>query len=224
MPFKKEIIYPIFLECCQYADDSFWENIFEELAYGKCPYGTYISKNFICCGYKNKEFSYKIERKDPKVLYDDLYKLFTDKLGILSLKEKVQKKLVFSELEKNIKDSRQEWNNIRKKNIKDIMYEKFVIDMKNKYYLSTKQSKNLLGIIMISILFKTISSKDIVYKDDKIVSINGIEFEKNKVIFSKTFYVNNDVIDNTDENIFENFNLLSTYWSKYLKTLKDINL
>jgi len=220
MPFKKEIIYPIFLECCQYADDSFWENVFEELAYGKCPYGTYISKNFICCSYKNKEFSYKIERKDSKTLYDDLYKLFTEKLGILSLKEKVQKKLVFNELEKNIKDSRQEWNNIRRKNIKDILYEKFVIDMKNKYSLSAKQSKNLLGIIMISILFKTISSKDIVYKDDKIVSINGIDFEKNKVNFSKTFYINNDHNVDIDDNISENFNLLSTYWSKYLKNLE----
>ena len=60
---KKELLYPIFLECSQHADDTFWENIFEDLAYGKAPYGTYISKDFLCCGYKKKEFSYKIEKK-----------------------------------------------------------------------------------------------------------------------------------------------------------------
>ena len=44
MTIKKEIVYPIFLECFQYITDKFWLNIFEDLAYGKAPYGTYISK------------------------------------------------------------------------------------------------------------------------------------------------------------------------------------
>jgi len=57
MPSNKEIVYPIFLECCQHADNMFWENIFEKLAYGKTPYGTYISNNFLCCGYKDKKFT-----------------------------------------------------------------------------------------------------------------------------------------------------------------------
>jgi hypothetical protein len=63
---KKEIIYPIFLECCQYADDTFWENIFEDLAYGKSPYGTYISKDFLCCGYKKKSLVTKLRKKTQK--------------------------------------------------------------------------------------------------------------------------------------------------------------
>ena len=88
MPVKREIIYPIFLECCQFADDIFWETIFEDLAYGRAPSGTYISKDFLNCSYKNKEFSYKIERKDPENIYNDIYKLLTEKLGILSQKEK----------------------------------------------------------------------------------------------------------------------------------------
>ena len=91
MPIKREIIYPIFLECCQFADNIFWETIFEDLAYGKAPSGTYISKDFLNCSYKNKEFSYKIERKDPEIIYNDIYKLLTEKLGILSQKEKMQK-------------------------------------------------------------------------------------------------------------------------------------
>src|SRR3990167_6486747 len=180
MPVKKEIVYPVFLECCQYASDAFWESVFEDLAYGKAPYGTYISKNFLCCSYKNKEFSYKIERKEPKILYDDVYKLLTEKLGILSHKEKAQKKLVFHELEKNIKESRQDWASIRRKNIKDVMYEKYVIDMKEKYSLNIKQCKNLLSII-----FKTITSKDITYSDNKIQDIHGIDFSQGKIILRR---------------------------------------
>ena len=98
MPIKREIIYPIFLECCQFTDDKFWENVFEDLAYGKTPYGTYISKDFLCCSYKKKEFSYKIEKKLPKDVYNDVYDLLTNKLGLLSPLEKSKKRkiLVFT--------------------------------------------------------------------------------------------------------------------------------
>ena len=94
MPIKKEIVYPVFLECCEFATDSFWDNVFEDLAYGKTPYGTYINKNFLCCSYKNKEFSYKIERKEPIELYTDIYDLLTKKLGIMSHKEKIDQLFV----------------------------------------------------------------------------------------------------------------------------------
>ena len=94
MPIKKEIVYPIFIECCKHATDIFWENIFEDLAYGKTPYGTYISKDFLSCKYKKKEFSYKIERKLPELIYSEVYDLLSNKLGLLSNYEKIKKKKV----------------------------------------------------------------------------------------------------------------------------------
>jgi len=218
MPVKREIVYPVFLECCQYADDIFWENVFEDLAYGKPPYGTYISKGFLCCSFKNKEFSYKIERKDCKILYDDIYNLLTEKLGILSHKEKAQKKLDFHELEKNIKQSRQEWCNIRRKNIKDIMYEKYVIDMKRKHSLSIKTCKYLLSVILLSIMFKTITAKDIVFKDDKIQSIEGIDFLKGKVILKRPLCSLEEIIQEQEESSSK---LFSENWEKYLKLLRE---
>jgi len=222
MPVKKEILYPVFLECCQFADDVFWEGIFEDLAYGKAPYGTYISKDFICCSYKNKEFSYKIERKDPKILHDDIYKLLTEKLGILSHKEKAQKRLDFHELEKNIKESRQEWSSIRRKNIKDVMYEKYVIDMKRKHCLSIKECKYLLSVILLSIMFKTITSKDIVYKDDKIQHISGFEFEKGKVIIKRPLCsVDSENICDSPDLDDQDTKTMCENWEIYLKTLRD---
>ena len=220
MPTKKEIVYPVFLECCGHADDVFWENIFEDLAYGKPPYGTYISKGFLCCSYKNKEFSYKIERKESKILYEEIYKLLTEKLGILSHKEKAKKRLDFYEIEKDIKKSREEWSTIRRKNIKDIMYEKFAIDMKRKYSLTIKQCKFLLAIIFISIMFKTISSKDITYKDDKIYSINGIEFSKGKINIINPIFQEETTIEGDNEN--DNSEYIYENWNKYLDNIRAI--
>jgi hypothetical protein len=218
MPVKKEIIYPFFLECCQYADDTFWENIFEELAYGKPPYGTYISKDFLCCSYRNKEFSYKIERKAPEVLHADVYKLLTEKLGILSYREKAQKKLDFHELEKTIQESRSDWSNIRKKNIKDVMYERYVIDMKNEHNLTLKQCKHLLATILVSIMFKTISAKDIEYTDGKIQYIAGIDFKDGEILLSRP------ICSRTQEHAPEietSIQIMSENWEKYLRILKS---
>lgn len=218
MPKKHEIVYPIFLECCQYSEDAFWENIFEDLAYGKPPYGTYISKGFLTCSYKTKEFTYKIERKDPKILHDDIMELLSKKLGVLSQKEKVKKRLAFNKVEKDIKTSRQDWGSIRKKNVRDTLYEKYVIEMKHKHKLNIKQCKYLLSIIIISIMFKTISTKDIEYEDDRIRNIKGIEFEDGEVILKRPLCSLSSVIAETPD-IGEG-KKMSENWGKYLKQIR----
>ena len=217
MPIKKEIIYPVFLECCKFSTDSFWENMFEDLAYGKTPHGTYINKNFLCCSYKNKEFSYKIERKDPIELYTDIYNLLTRKLGMMSHMEKIKKRIDFHETESRIKEFRQDWGNIRKKNIKDLLVERYVIDMKNKHSLTVKQATYLLSIIFIAIVFKVITSKDIEYSDNKIQNIDGIEFTTKKIIIKRNIY---DIDISFSPEIFMDKKLMADNWEKYLISLR----
>lgn len=223
MTIKREIIYPFFLECCQYAKDTFWETVFEDLAYGITPYGTYINNNLLCCSYKNKEFSYKLERKDPKTLYNDIYKLLFAKAGILSQRDKQKKRLDFNNVGKDIKDSRQKWSDIRKKNVRDLLIERYVISLKNKHSLTIKQAKHLLSVITIALVSKVITSKDIVYEGGKILHIEGIEINNGKAILTKDIY---DI--DTDYTIKEEEvpkNKLSDYWEKYLKQLqKDTKL
>jgi hypothetical protein len=218
MPIKKEIIYPIFLESSQFAADNLWKNIFEDLSYGITPYGTYISKDFLCCSYKDKEFSYKIDQKgNSKLIYDDIYNLLTNNLGILSNKEKNKKRLDFNKIEQDIKDSRKCWSSIKKKNAKDILIEKYVIDMKNKYSLSIRQSKYLLSAVFIALVLKVFNQKDIIYEDGKIVKIDGIEFETKKIIIKKNIYGIN--VSFSPEIVLDKKAMYDN-WEKYLIQLK----
>jgi len=216
MPGKREIIYPFFLECCQFAEDTFWESIFEDLSYGDTPYGTYINKGFLCCSYKGKEFSYKIERKDPEIMYNDIYELLTKKVGILSQKEKLKKRLDFHKVEKTIRTSREKWSDIRKKNIKDLLLERYVIDMRQKHSLSIKQAKYLLSVVTIAIAFKVITSKDITYENDKIIHINGVDISEGNISLKRNIY-NVDYVKPHETNSQK---LLSDNWEKYLKHLR----
>lgn len=218
MPVKREIVYPFFLECIPFCKDSFWENTFEDLAYSKTPYGTYISKDFLCCSFKDKEFSYKIERKDPELLFKEVYSLLGNKVGILSYKEKIKKKLDFQELEKTIVESMSDWASIRKKNIKDVMIEKYVIAMKHQHNLSIVQTKYLLSLIILCLLFKTITSKDIVYDEDHISSIEGISFDNNNITLTRP--ICNEAVMMPDLSALNTVQLMSDNWEKFLKKLK----
>ena len=217
---KKELLYPIFLECCQHADDTFWENIFEDLAYGKAPYGTYISKDFLCCGYKKKEFSYKIEKKTSDIIYKEIYALLTKRLGLLSQREKVKKKKVFTDLEDSIKDTRKKWSDIKKKNMRELLIELYVTRMKNKHMLSSKQAKYLISIILIAIVFKVITAVNIHYSDGRIKSIDGIDFDKKQVIIKRDLY---SLEVNFSPHIVIDKKVMADNWEKFLENLRKFS-
>jgi len=220
MPIKKDIIYPIFVQCCPFTCDNFWETIFEDLAYGKSPYGTYISKDFLCCSYKNKDFSYKIEKKDPYILYTEIYSLLTQKLGLLSHTDKIHKKKEFMDLEDTMKNSRKTWADIKKKNIRELLIELYVTQMKTIHSLSLKQAKHLLSIIFIAMVFKVITSSDIQYDDGRIQHIDGIDFVKKQFIIKKNLY---QLDISFAPNIVIDKRLMSDNWEKYLKDLRKMS-
>lgn len=213
---KKEIIYPIFIECTEYTSDTCWRKIFENLAYGKTPQGCYISKNHICSSQKDKEFRYKIcKTLSSKKIFDDLYSLFHTKLGILSMKQKNNKKKEFNQINLEIQNKK-DWRDIKKKNIKDTLIELFCINMMKKYCLSYKKTRSLISLIFIAIMFKVISSKDIHYSQNQITKIDGIVFEKNNFHFTQNIYEND--IENSPEIIFQQ-NLMSKNWEKFIETI-----
>ncbi len=215
-----ELIYPIFLEVCKYADeDIFWKYVFEDLAYGRAPYGTYITKNFMCCNYKGKEFSYKIEvTKQPEVLFDEIYNLLHTKFGLLSDKDKIKKRQIFDSVNDN-KDWNNNWNSIKKKNIKNIIIENFIIKQKTKNLLSIKQARKLLSLIIIGIIFKTITSDDIDYENGQINDIDGIKFEEKKICVTKNIC---DFGSNLLPEIVIEKKTMSDNWDKYISKLKKI--
>ena len=216
MVLKKEIVYPYFLECIELTDENDWKIIFENLAYGIPPHGTFINKDYIYCKLKNKEFSYKIDRKSSnQILFDEIRDLLSKVYNNSKNKKNVLNDL---KLESNLKNTASSWKDIKKKNIKDLLFEMYVIDMKKKYNLSDKISKYLFSIICIALMLKSITNKDIVYENGKIVSINGITFENGNFKFDRNVYLNSDTI-NVDT--IEECKLMSDNWNKYIQALKN---
>ena len=179
---KRNLVYPFLLKCCDLIDDIFWRNIFEDLAYGYSPIGTFIYKDFLTCVLKGKECSYKITEKDPEILYNEIYSLLYDKIGILSSIQQHNKKIL---LDNHYTDNDNNWSTIRKKNTKEFLIEKYVLKMKDKYNLTIQQSKLLLTMIFLGIIFKTLTNKNIYYSNGEIESIDFIDFSEGEVNYTK---------------------------------------
>lgn len=211
-------MYPVFLETCKFTEDGFWKQVFEELAYGKTPYGSYINKGFLCCNYKGKEFSYKIDSSDPEKLFQDVHDLLSRKLGVESSADKSRKIKDFVKIQEEIMEIRNaKWSGIKKKSTKDFIIENFIVEMKKKWNLSDSDSRKLNSIINIGLLFKTITSKDIDYSDGKINSINNITFEENSVDYN----FQNELTEFAEFNIiFQEKESFLELWEKYVEDLK----
>ena len=199
MPAKRDIIYPIFLECCKYTDN-YWCQIFEDLSYGKCPYGSYISKNFMCCNFRGKEFSYSIDiDKDPQIIYQELYNLLHNKLGFSSNQQRLDQLKNIEDIENDWKNKK--WNNIKKKNIRDIVIDNYIILHRQKYNLDHINTFRLKNIILTGLLFKTISSKDIDYSEGIIHKIEGIDFSENQLIIDSNITLFPPVMEKSNNRI-----------------------
>ena len=214
---KNELIYPFFIECCKYTEDRFWKGVFEDLAYGITPSGTYINKDFLTCNYKDKEFIYKIQKKDSKELYDELCSLFRTKLTLVSREEIINKKKLIDDEHSNKLYDYISWTSIKKKNIKEFMTERYAIEMKKKYNLSLSQTKYLVSILFLAFIFKVFSSDDVEISDGKIKNIKNLEFENGKIILKKNLY--NIQVNITPEIIVDK-KLMSDEWEKYLTSLR----
>lgn len=220
---RKELLYPQFLEILKFEEDPFWKSIFEEMAYGICPYGSYLNKGFLCCNFKGKEFNYKIENSNDEKLYQDVKNLLFKKVGIQSSLDRIKNIEDFKKSQEELSDILQnKWSSIKKKSLKDHFIENYVIDCKKTYNLTDIEVKKLLFLIHFGILFKKIQNKDIKYENGKILSIDGIEI-------SEDGKVNCDIIFSDYESVQSKIKFVEKQdfrelWEKYIKNRSEKNI
>lgn len=174
---NKEISYPIFLTLIQHCNEECWRLFFTDMSYGILPYGVYIKNNeYIYCNIKQKKFSYIYYNKDPIDIYNNLYDIFKEKFNIFK---------TFSHISTfGLYDS---WASIKKKMIKSILINEFLKTQQDKYELSTYQINKLFTNINLGIYFHMLCPIHFDSEQCKIISIDGIKFEKKLIYFQNIF-------------------------------------
>ena len=87
--------------------------------------------------------------------------------------------------------------------------------MAEKHFLTTQQTKYLLALLLLAITFKSITSKDIIYENDKIIHINGLEISQDNISLNKPLceYRQSNAMDN----VISKF--MSDNWQKYIENI-----
>lgn len=188
----REIVHPIFLQCLQYTDDLFWKMVFEEMSYNSCFSGTYITRGTYYCNIKSKEFSYKFQDAHPKDIFENISSLLK-KHNIIGKSDTILFLKEYEDAKQSIDEVLgQEWSEIRKKNLKDLMFQNFLIRMKYEFELRDSQVKKLYSFINFCLLLKTMTNQSVLYKDGRIESIEGITFSKGKYHIDLELYALED--------------------------------
>lgn len=171
--YYKEIVYPVFIDISVHVDDGFWKSVIVDLAYGMCPKGTYINKESICC-YKNKtKILHNIESYTLKA--DDVVAFLKENTSLRSQKEKMR---VFEYLKSyNNQLDFQTWAAIKKKSLKDILIERYILSIRRRFNMSYKKAIRVKSEILLAIAFKHVKPSDIILEDGEISEINGVEFD-----------------------------------------------
>lgn len=203
---KKEILHPCLMKCAILSQDMIWKNVFENLAYGKCPSGLYMNKNYIQCAIKGKELTYKIDSRKP---VQDLWTEMT----------KILQPFVSNDNQLSTGQGHTAWNQVKRKVIRDTLLERYVLDRSKSFNLSIFVAKRLLSVLIIGLMFKTISSKNIEYRDGYIYHIDGFCYEPKRVLITKNIY-HSKIRDDTTIDIFPSNRYLSESWNSYLHELK----
>ncbi len=178
------IIHPCFNECQDYTLDQFWKDIFFSCACNKFPRGIRydgstrtLSIRTPVPGGRNRTEVINLPEKSEDA-YTVLMQVFREKLGIFSSKDLQIKKQELDEIQiRRRVDMDCEWKKLKPRSIKDLMIMNYILNLKQKYDLSVKETKKLFITIQLGFQFKKLSSEDVEYSDRAIQSINGLEYK-----------------------------------------------
>jgi hypothetical protein len=143
-------MYLEYLFCCQFTTNDEILDLMEDLATKKQK-----------CLLSNKLQSYG----------DDYHKLYIDVLTLYKIKDTINS----DQSKKSIKN----WSSIRKKSVKDLILKNYIIEVKYKYSFDDTTIRNLKRDLMIGLNFKNINDKNIVLKNNKIITILGLNLSIN---------------------------------------------
>ena len=204
---KREVIHPIFLECKEQVENGFWKTLFEELAYGKYPKQFYITSQQVIQSSVRDAFQYSFSNKPVDMIIKDVQELLTIHTNIISNEDLDVKKL---ENEKYKKESWNQWKDVKKKYIRDMLLMEYCIYIKQQLELSVSAMQQVYQTI--SNLLANGQLYDVVLKNNKIESIKGIEI----AIPEQSIRISFDPIYSKEECVIECPDLISNYCKRYL--------
>lgn len=220
---EKDVIYPLLQECMQLEQETGWQELFNNMSRGVCPKGIIIQNGIITGSISKKNnVKYNFLEEKPEDIIINIKNLFSNLVNIQSDNTKRNKEYdTINEIYNDFINM--EWKAIKKKAIKDLLIQNYVIYLKNSYNLTRIATRKGLDVINNALnVYKTHESKDVEYSEGRIHSIKDIFVENGNVVnkrLEKLEIVCEDDPEESEDNFENNSTSLKDMWSSYLNSV-----
>jgi hypothetical protein len=173
---KRDVVNPIFLTCKPFCPNEYWKGVFDDLAYGKYPKQLYISGGYMQNANRKKvSFYYNLKNgKNPKYITEDIIEILTNHTDLISSDEIKKKK---DDNEQFKKDTWNQWKDIKRKYIKDVLLMEYCLDLRKIYGWTLKKATEVFQALTLRVYGGQLT--DIKMSQRRIESITGMEVQPN---------------------------------------------
>ena len=213
-----------FLNCQDFAFDTFWKEILYNCACNRFPRGVkyHQFKNTIRVRYEHagqlKKETFSIP-KDSYETYTLLMYIFKELLGLRSQYDIKFSRQELEEIRLKIDiDLNCEWKKLKSRSMRNQLLMTFVVTEVNKRDLDVKYVKYLYNVIQLGFQSKQLTSGDVQYEKGVITSISGLEYDES----TQEFIITNPQkpVTRTDKPVSKSNRLYQTInkWVRDYKT------
>jgi hypothetical protein len=224
---EKDVVYTVLQECFKIETDTAWKEIFNNMSRGVCPKGIIIQNGTIVGSISKKNLAkYSFLNQDPADIIINIKNLYSNLLNIQS--DNTKRNREFDNINEQYNDFLyMDWRSIKKKALKELLFQNFILDLKNKNNLRSNAAKSGYEILCNAFyIYKTHKNIDVEYCEGKIISIRDIVIENN-IIVNKRIEKNNGLCYESDceeeeesEETETKLKSLKDLWVSYIQTIK----
>lgn len=187
------VIYKYFEECQDFTMDQYWKDVFFSCACGKFPKNCRYdpSNNTLYIRLQTSSTKTKGEAislpQNPEELFLVMMDVFKNKLGMFSSRDLQIKKDELEDIQKQYQINMNcDWKKLKPRSVKEFLIINYITSLQQQYFLTSKETKNLLTYVNIWIQLKKITSDDIKYENKSIVAIRGMDVDKETKVWKNT--------------------------------------
>jgi hypothetical protein len=231
-----QIVYPIFYECGQKMQDTFWKDLFFQAAIGKFPRGFMYKDLFLTYKHNKKIFKRQLPNTVDELI--PVFKtFFNEYAGIMSTQDQELYHTKYENCvqELNIINENQTWTSVSKKKIRDNILYQWQIEQAKLHNLNKQQRIQLSSLLHYGFITGAITSDDIFIDNNVISDIASIEWKTDhyelnrdpKIIqtrptIEKSFKIVDDISYVITES--DDYAKIDYQWTKFLDSLEKKNL
>jgi hypothetical protein len=184
----KVVVHPIFTECAEIVDDSFWADKFTNASYGTFP--RYFSYNNSLLTYRKGARSYSIEVSgNPYESASACMEFFRVHGGMFSpLDQQNSMSLQHARAQEMSANTNLTWDSINSK-MQECVLSYYIVSLQNIMGLSRLEMEQLRQTIRIGINTRYLDKTSINMENNRIVTITGLLWDDS----TRTFYIDPNI-------------------------------